>query len=288
MPRVSVHLYDLTTESRTDIAALLGRIAHTPKARRWRRFMGGDVALLDTRHMAAQGIWLLDFVKRREVGPGKLRVSGDIESFEFRAGENFGEETAALIDMERGWMAVQWNLHGVRPQSTAEYLNVYEPDEVGDFILTPKLDPRVVERLRRKDHLRVAEIKVKLTNEVTRVMRDSGMGLGEALVRAGRESETATLAVELNMSRQAGFLRGSVAALCAGLAALGGDDVKTVKIKAREGDVGQDEIIDMLEERITAKYSSDDLDVVGGRYTQDSRWRSLMRLHTGWRQDLRG
>jgi hypothetical protein len=167
-----------------------------------------------------------------------------------------------------------------------EYINLYEHDPECDWVATAKLDPEVDARLARMSHLRVAEIKVRMSPQVSREMRQHGAGLGDALAQASDSSNAATLAVELSMSRQPGFLRRGVGALCRRLAALDDPDVKIVKIKAREGDVGRDECIDLLEERVVAKYSSDDLEVHGSRYTQDSRWRALLRLHAGWRQQL--
>lgn len=286
MPGISIHLFDLHSPSGQDFEALIDQIARTPKARRWRDLNGIELALLETRRDRQRGLILLDFVKRRYVGPGKVRADSELDSFEFQREETFGEETSAIYDVQRGWLVVQYNQHGVRAPSIAEYLNAYNHDAASDWQVEAKLDPTVEERVRRKSNVRSAQIKVRLSNQISAMMRDHGEGLGRALERAGREAQAATLSVDLSMSHDAGFLSQAVRSLARRLSAADEHDVKQVRLVAREGDAGQDEVIDLLRHRLKKRYSSDDLDVERGRYTLDSRWRALMRVHVGWVQEL--
>lgn len=285
-PNISIQLFNLTSPSGRDIEGLLDQIAYTPKLHRWRQFGPTELALLETRRDRDRGLYLLDFVKRRYVGPGKIRADSELDSFQFDREETFGEETSALVDIERGWLVVQYNQHGVRSPSIAEYLNSYNQDPESDWLAEAMLDPTVEERVRRKSNVRAAQLTVRLSNAVNAVMREEGEALGRALERAGRESQAAVLSVELKMSHDEGFLAPMVRGLARRLSGLDDPAVKSVRLTAREGVEGQDETIDLLRHRIKTRYSSEDLDVEGGRYTLDSRWRALLRIHAGWSQQF--
>lgn len=288
MPAISIHLFDLRSPSGRNLPDLTDQISHTAKQHRWRDIGGSDVALLETRRDRQRDLILLDFVKRRYVGPGKVKADSEVDSFDFERGENFGEETSAIFDVQRGWLVVQYNQHGVRAPSIAEYLNIYNHDAESDWQVDAKLDPAVEARLRRKSNVRSAQIKIRLSNQMTDLMREQGEGLGRALDRAGREAQAATLSVELSMSHNEGFLGQAVRSLVRRLseAADVDGDVKQLRLVAREGEHGQDETIDLLRHKLKKRYSSDDLEVERGRYTLDSRWRALMRVHAGWIAEL--
>lgn len=283
---IGIHLFHVSSASNRDLFALLRRIGHTPKDRRWRHVQRSDIGLQDTRFDQNKGLVLLDFVKRRPVGPGKVRSSGDVEAFDFQDGEEFGEETAAIFDVRRGWLVVQYNQHGVRIASIMDYLNLWDHDPESDFVYSAVLDDAAEARLRHKDFLRAAHIRVKLTNSVTAAMREQGDSLGTALVRAAQEASSTFIEVKLGKSHQQGRLDGGVLGLLRRLSALPDGDVSRLQVKSRAGENGEDEVIDLLKHRIRTRYSSRDLEIRSGRYTLDSRWRALLRVHTGWAQEL--
>lgn len=284
MSSISVHLYDLRSESRRDIAPLMQRISFTRKSERWRKLSNGtEVALLDLkRDRNNPAVWLCDFVKRRDVGPGKIRSDSEIDDFAFDVDEYFGEETGAILNLERGWLGAQWNLHGVRAQSMIEYLNEYDHDPESDWVITPKLDPSLEAKLVRKKHLRTAEIKVVASDAMTAELRRSNIPLASALEHAARASKSATISVQMSMSHDAGFLSGDVMRLARTLSEMRSDDVKSVRIRGRDEEFGRDEELDLLEERVVAKFSTRDLEIRHCRYTLASRQRALLALHAGW------
>lgn len=284
MTSVSVHLYDLRSESGRDLDAFLQRVAHTPKANRWRQLSNGlNVAMLDLRRAGGgrPHVWICDFVTERRVGPGKIRRDSEIESFDFADGEAFGEETGAIFDLEHGWFGAQWNLHGVRAQSMIEYVNSYDHDPESDWEATPKIDPNLEEMLLRRSNLRLAKIKFRITPAITRTLRNSGLALASALSRAGTESHAVTLSVELNMSHNDGFLNRDVFALIRELATQDADVMK-LEVRGREGEFGQDETLNVLEQRIVSKFDTTHLEVMNCRFTLRSRQHALLGVHAGW------
>ncbi|MDR7295474.1 hypothetical protein J2X16_000795 [Pelomonas aquatica] len=282
MTTVKTHLFDFVSPSDRDLTAMLRRLRHTPKGNRWRSVFNHDMALLELQER--NGVWLMDFVKRREVGPGKVRQNSDMEPFQFQNGETYGEETAALWDPQRRWMAVQFNQHGVRGGSIANYLNDYDADPHSDWVLAAKLDAEAANALRRRPLLRKARLKFTVNQHLTQSMRESGTALGAAMSQVGEQSGTATVDIELNMSHDAGFLDGTVGRFLrwVGNHADESDGLRAMQIKGREEVDGEDKIIDLLHQRIKGDFDSRELQVESGRYTVQSRWNMLLRQHAGW------
>ncbi|MCU7371597.1 hypothetical protein PEC18_12240 [Paucibacter sp. O1-1] len=288
MKTISVHLYEVSSATGRDLTGLIRGISHTPKARRWRKVSLHDMALMESQFDAENQLYLLDFVKRREVGPGKVRRDSDIEAFPFAAGENFGEETAALWDPARGWLALQFNQHGVRAGSIANYFNSYDHDPGNDWLVMPKLDDNAAAMLRRRPHVRAAHMKFSVTPALTEAMRDNGEAMGAALSAMSTEAGSAHVEVSFTMGHNNGFIDRSVGTMMRRLSQVFGqeDGLKSMQITAREQADSMDKVIDLLEHRVKGGFSDRELEIEGGRYTVRSRWHALRRLHAGWTQEF--
>lgn len=234
------------------------------------------------------GLRMLDFVKRRDVGPGKLRQNGELEGFNFAEGERFGEETAALWDEDRGWLLVQFNLHGVRAGAIAGYLNSYDADPESDWQLVAKMDPRAEAELRQRPFIRAAAMKFRTSDVLHQAIRDGGAGLGDALSHLGPQAGSAHIEVKFSMGHAQGFLSPNIGEMMQSLRRYMGkeDGLTSMKIVARQAPDASDRAIDLLRHRIKAAYSSNELEVQDGRYTLKSRWHLLVRIHRGWAQEF--
>lgn len=287
MTQISVHLFEFTSTSGRNLNEMIRRIRHVPKDQRWRNVGDYEVALLEIDRPTNRRLRLFDFVKRRTVGPGKLLQNGEIEGFHFGDGENFGEETAALWDQDRGWLLVQFNQHGVRSGSIASYLNIFENDPASDWLLYAKLDPRAEAELRRRPYVRTAKLKFKATDGLNAAMRDSGAALGASLGNLGPEAGSANVEIKLTMGKSRGFLNQDVSDIFQNLRQRfdKDDGLLFMEVTAREEIDGADKIIDLMRHRIKCGYSSRELEIQDGRYTLRSRWSLLERIHNGWVQE---
>ena len=61
--------------------------------------------LVKTSNILNFPVYLLDFVKKREVGLGRMADATAIKDIKLDHGENFGEETAALYIPKKKWLA---------------------------------------------------------------------------------------------------------------------------------------------------------------------------------------
>lgn len=288
MKRITIHLFDLHSERNRDLEVLLRKIHETPKPDRWRDVGGYQVALLEISFQAWPNGVFMDFVKRRPVGPGKVKANSEVDGFDFEAGEDFGEETSALWDPKHKWLAVQYNQNGVRAHSITTYLNSFEHDPESDWISAAVLDASTQAKLKTKQLVRAATISASMTDAMTEALRDAGQSLGDAFAEIAKAAEPATIEITLGMSHKKGFLKKAFSEAVTGLRQLAGrdDGLHKLKIKARATEDGPDEVIDLLKHRIKSSYSSGDLKVHMGRYTVESRWTALGRVHAGWVKEL--
>ncbi|WIV97486.1 DUF6731 family protein [Kinneretia aquatilis] len=284
MSKMSIHLFEIMSPTGRDLGALIDRIGRTGKDLRWRPILNQEIALLETRRDPATGFRFLDFVKRREVGPGKIRVNSDLEPFDFARGETFGEETAAIWDETRGWLAVQFNQHGVRAGSIANYFNSYDHDPDSDWILTAKLDERAWRELARRPNVKAATLRFEATDRVNSAMRESGIALGSALGRIGGTSGAANVEVTFTMGHTHRFLDRDVGELFKSLARTFGQDdgLRSVRLTARGDNDYEDKAIDLLHQRIKGGVATRELEVEALRFTLNSRWRAIERIMNGW------
>ena len=105
--------------------------------------------------------WNLDFSLIRHDGPGKAAVDREIENFELSEGEGFGEETAAYIDKNSGFMTIQYNHFGPKTGLIRSYLSRIarecagmspgdDDDDQCNFIMAPVLRGNAANRLMSK------------------------------------------------------------------------------------------------------------------------------------------
>jgi len=288
MKRITIHLFDLISDSNRDLAVLLKKINETPKPQRWRDIGGYQVALLAINFDEPNERVFMDFVKRRAVGPGKVKADSEIDGFDFDTGENFGEETSALWDSKHKWLAVQYNQSGVRAHSITSYFNVFHHDPDSDWTSAAVLDTSTQAKLKTKQLVRSATLSVTMTEAMTEALRDAGQSLGDAFAGMAKAAEPATIEITLGMAHKKGFLKKAFSGAVTNLRQLVGreEGLHKLQIKARETEDGPDEVIDLLKHRIKSSYSSGDLRVHMGRYTVESRWRALGRVHAGWLEEL--
>lgn len=283
MSHITVHLFDLFEVGALSLADLLKGIHKKPLDERWRPAGPHPIGLQEIKHDTRRRIHLLDFVKRRAIGPGRVRVAGNVESFNFDPGEEFGEETAALYDEQNQWLVVQYNQHGSRIGAIGDYLNQWDPEAT--FMIEPKLSNDAEEQLLKRSQLRKLSFRVRASQTMLKTMRESGISLGEGLARMATSSGSQWIDVELSIRQRKGELSSEASGLLKLFASrIDDDEVKRLQVKARTSVDGSEELIDFIKQRIAQKCDDRDLEVVNGRYTLESRWRALLRVHAGWLQ----
>lgn len=282
--KVTVNLFDVTWSERTQtLSETLTEFDRLPLEHRWRDDIRLDVirripAAADLRKETV----FLGFAKGRDLGPGKLATATPVGDVGLADHEFFGEETAALYVPSKRWLVVLNNHYGVGPSAMASYLNALDPgngERHFDYEIFPKIDRQVMERLNRMTKLSTIEISANVG------AFDSETVLGEAVVDTVRAASAKRITITLHANephRKGGELskrpiRGFLNRLLAQP-----DGVSKVTVAGRHETEMQDQVLNLLEEKVRRHYTDRDLQVLNHRYTVESKMALLRRACRGW------
>lgn len=233
------------------------------------------------------GLWYMNFVKFRESqGPGKGKKKAVTEGFDFKKGESFAEETAALYDPATGYMLVQYNHSGVRSASIAVYLSKYDEDAANIYDLNPKYDPDTERKLQQQAIKKSLSFKIDVSKMTSDDLKN-GVALSKA-VEFGSGCNAGVIDIEISAGSRKGRLKGQINNLLDNLLSLARERpeaVKSVKIGGKESDDAAVEVLDLLAERLYVEYS----DIKPGldlRLPLEDRWQGLLKARNRWKRIL--
>lgn len=283
---VTVNLFDVQASPQTvqPLGNTLDEFARLPLDERWR----GDIRLDHVeRKPAANGLpprVLLNFCKRRDVGPGKVGSKAAVQGIVLGQDEDFGEETAAVYVPHKKWLAVLNNRHGAGPSRMAEYFNALDPGNNGrhfDYQVLPKLDPDTMQQLQGMSGFRALEVTATVD-----ALDASGSLMGQSLAAATRPAHVQTVSLALRAKKAKGEGRGlsfsAIKGFVNGLLTQGGG-VSRLQVKGSDASSdSKDQVIDLLHQRLKQRFRDDELVVHNRRFTLDSRWSLLERALKIW------
>lgn len=236
-----------------------------------------------------QGCWLMDFVRARYAGPGKMSENDPVSGFDFQQGERFGEETAALYDPRSGYLLVQYNHFGVRAGAIQEYFTQINHDEVNVYELVPKYDAETERKLRRKTIFRKLDFKI-VPARMTRQDRHRGEALSD-VINLGHQYDANNITVTVSASREnlrglnMETVRNSINSLKRYMK-LDEEAIKSLKITGKDNIDDETEVLDLIAQRLFLEYNDlrlgPDL-----RIPLEDRWGALQRARRAWRDELK-
>lgn len=286
---VTVNLFDVdwNHDRSQPLEETLEEFGRLPLGHRWR----DDVRLerVEAAQVLKDSAYLLDFARKREVGPGKLADTTAITNIRMEESENFGEETAALYVPRRRWLLVLHNQAGIGPTRMMSYLNALDPGNAErhfDYSASPKLDSTILQKL--KEMQKFTGLTVTATVDALDAAQSS---LGTSLAEATRPAKARRINFHLAANephKKGRFLdRGHILRLIHGLRREDEDSVTKLQVTGESPDVaGKDMLIDLIRHKIRRKYDASELKVIEHRYTRRSRWDLLDRSLRGWQNTL--
>lgn len=284
---VTINLFDIdwTPQTAQKLSDTLDDFAKLPLDQRWRDDIRLEqvVKVPKDSTLGMPEIYHLDFVKKREVGPGKLGNAVAVSGIQMRKDEDFGEETAAIYVPSKKWLLILNNQSGIGPTRMTTYFNAVNPGSSLHFAYnaSPRLDPSVLNRLNGMSNLTTVDITA--TVDALHATQDD-VALAVALATRPIQAKRISITLGANSDRKrSNFLNSpSVLKLVNHLRGQG-DAVTVLKVKGEDPTTGRkDQVIDLLEHKIKRQYSVDELKVVDHRYTIQSRWDLLDRALRGW------
>ncbi|XYJ09455.1 DUF6731 family protein [Telluria sp. B2] len=277
---------------------LLQGVSDLPLEARIRRISYGEMRLDHVEppnsENNASPYWLLDFVKLRfEHGPGRVGKRTAIAGFDLGEDEGFGEETAALYDVETGYILVQYNHHGVRASAIENYFNVldHDPGAVRGYEMVMKLDATSEIKLAQKNFITKLSFKIA-PGKMTAAHRAANVSLDQVL-RLNAEQHGNTIEVKIAAAPRENLVTQKVFATIDALKRMVAADqeegtrvvsqfVVNGKVDALDKADAINMIAPKLEVTVDQLMLGDDR-----RYTKRSRWDGLLRARRGW-QDIIG
>ncbi|MDN4591244.1 hypothetical protein DBA29_22435 [Xenophilus aerolatus] len=283
---VSVNLFDVEwSEDRfQQLSVTLDEYAALPLNERWR----DDIRLerVELHQSQGQNVYLLDFSKRRDVGPGRLGHVAPIAAIRLAQDEDFGEETAAMYVPARRWLLVLHNQSGVGPSRMMSYFNALDPGVANrhfDYAARPRLDPGAQQRFGGMRAISTVSVTATL-DALAAAQAGTGTSLAEATRSVGAKRVKVELLANEAYGRGDRLANGPTRNFIRGLLRQDPAEVTHLEVK---GEVdGRDQLIDLIEHKVRRKYSANELVVVHHRYTLESRWNLLLRTHRHWLANL--
>lgn len=285
--QVTVNLFDIdrTPQTVQELRVTLDVFAKLPLDQRWRNDIRLEQIVLIPTNTALKmpELYHLDFVKKREVGPGKLGNAVAVSGIKMQKDEDFGEETAAVYVPSKKWLLVLNNQAGIGPSRMTEYFNAVDPggNDIYAYSASPKLDPTVLKRLGGMSNL--TSIEITATVDALDATKDK-VGLAVAVATRPTQAKRVSITLGANSDRRKlNFLnKNNIVDFAKSL--LGqGDAVTVLKVKGEDPTSGmKDQVINLLQHKIKRQYSVNELKVVDHRYTIQSRWDLLDRALRGW------
>lgn len=230
------------------------------------------------------GVWLMDFAKFRQTqGPGKGSRKSKVVGFDFKKGETFAEETAALFDPGTGYILIQYNHSGVRAGAISQYFSEYCQVATNDYSFKPRFDPDTERRLLKKAIKRNFSFRIDVT-EMSEQDLKRGVALKDAInLGKGCSAGLVNVILAAGGPKDHG-LGGAFTDMLQAVRELAANNppaVKSVKISGKENEDAAVEVLDLLVQRLCV-----DLDIKPGmdlRLPLEERWKGLFRARAGWK-----
>lgn len=287
---VNVNLFDVSwdEDSTQWLTETLLEYSRLPMQGRWRDDLRlENIDVCDADETVPSRYFVLNFVKKRPIGPGRVAAGVPVADIGLNVGEEFGEETAALYLPSQRWLLVLHNQYGVGPSRMAEYFNALDPGNAArhfSYRTAPCIDRQAIRRMEQMRNFTSVEVIASVG-----AFDNSGAEVGESVQEAAQAARAmrVSLKFEANEVRRKGnSLNFNEMTRLIGSLLNRGEDVRKLEVKGAENAETADQIVDLIEHKIRARRNASELVVANHRYTFASKKSLLQRVCRGWMNTL--
>ena len=229
----------------------------------------------------AKGIFIMDFCKHRDSGPGRAKKDRAIQSFDLDDDEAFGEMTAALYDSKTHFIVIQYNHYGPRSGSIGKYLSYF-----GDYPsvkLKPRLKDNILEEIDRKQY--VKELLFEYSAAALTKEHREKMGMTNVLNKLESTiDDIAGVKIILKAKRTKTGKAASFMKRILGIIEEQDDAIKSAGIKGSETPEDKAEFLNILNATIYEEREGLERDENKQMYSFESRSRLLMESFNSWKK----
>jgi hypothetical protein len=277
---MKMELYKLTKPAGFNLKARIDYVMSQDLIQRNRVRTGGLIRLEQVEKRG--DLWLCDFLKiRTDHGPSKAGENVPAQGFELGPKDGFGEETALLWNTANDWCVLQYNHHGSRSNSVAEYLAHYIHAEPVELHFLPKIDDDIQAKILHKTHVNKISFSIA-PREVSDADYAYGAGLGEATkMLKNCDADHIEITLSAHRKNRLGLTLSDFVKWIEHIRH-GADNspIGSAHATAREYEDEAPEVLDLLHNRITAEVEI--LPGVDKRYSMKERFDAIHRAHDGW------
>ena len=280
--KMKIFLFEV--EEQKDWSQVITRIRGLPMRERVKTISGYEMKLEDIKSKKVGGdVFLMDFCKHRESGPGRAKLDDKTKGFKLKVDERFGEMTALLYDPKTHFVVIQYNHYGPRPGAIAEYLSEFVDDSL---IFVPRLKDDILAEIDKKQFntsLSFAYSSASLTESHKKMLgigvtvenlNEIGSNVGEVeiTIKKGRSRSN-------RMENQTKFLRKIL-----NIFTKNENAIKSAKITGSMTPYDKPEVLDILNARIFKEIGDLQIDQDSKMYSFESRCNLLIRSFEEWKQ----
>jgi len=281
--KMKMFLYEISNQ--ISIVDAINRIKSLPMQDRVRNISGYDMKLEEVSCSQINGddIFLMDFCKHRNSGPGLAKTDAKIQGFNLATDEAFGEMTAALYDPATHFIAIQYNHYGPRAGSIAKYLSKFVRGKRLTF--EPRLKDDVLAEIEKKQynasfsfrfapaHLTKEHRKKLAMSTTIKDLEQMGENVGEVeiTVKKGRDSK--------GMMGQIPFMKSLL-----GISTEAGGAIKSAKVKGAMTPEDEPELLDILNAKISDERGGLAANPRTKMYAFEDRCELLKASFRSWKQ----
>lgn len=285
--QVSVNLFDIDfpNENTYNIDDVINIYDAMPLDQRWRN----DIRLDDVNryNYLGEDVILLNFSKKRDIGPGKVKDDQPVIGVKLGQGYSFSEETTGLLHLRTKTIILINNFYGIGINRITEYFNAVEPGNNQIFLNfygEPRLNPTAYAQFKKMKSIDKIIVSANI-DALTEDQHDAGVSMGRATKSLGGRKIHFEISANEGRKRNRVMKHGPVMSLLKKLRRHDEDEVSVLKVKGQVGD--RDKMIDLIKQKMTQKFPAKDLIVVDNKYTLLSKKSLLERTFTGWKSLLK-
>jgi len=286
---MKIHAFRVdTNDGGVPLESILEQISQEPSYQKRNRLISHVEQRADAIEKR-DSLWLIDFVRiRTSHGPGKVGRDTQVEGFEFKDNEGFGEETAALYDPVSNFILIQYNHHGVRAGNIADYLTDYDATRRNVYTFKPKFDDDVERRLHNQEIIRKVNISIDMT-KMSEQDKLRGRALSDAL-DYGRSNNAEKMKIEISVQREnkGGLSLTNVKETLRNILDIRGQNpeaIPKIEVSGKESLDSVIEVLDLTGHRLFVEFNDLKLGV-DLRFPRCERWGALLRAKNEWKQLL--
>ena len=286
---MKIFLYEVG--GRASIEKTIADIGNREMWERVENISGSKIKLEEVKEekIAGSNVFLMDFCKHREAGPGRAKDNEEIRGFDLEEDEAFGEMTAALYDPKTNFIVIQYNHHGPRAGSIAEYFSRFSADD-SQVEFHPRLKDNILAEIDKKQY----NTKLSFSYSsalLTRAHREE-LGMSSILINLEKVAGGEVGEVEITFKKARGGRHNKMEGQTSFIKKLlriskdknNGECLKSAKVVGGMTPEDKPELLDILNAKITEERTGLVRDKKTKMYTFKSRCKLLAGSFESWRE----